>query len=120
LLHNRQCHVPGVVPGRRDNLQVVARPRPDLNVEIQPGYAVDGLGRDLVLFEPVIKSIKLLDLKLPQTVYLVLRFVDELSDFITYRENAEYRGHRRVLESCVVEISQTQDSKTRRWPRYSA
>ena len=38
---------------------------------------------------------------------MVLRFVEELSDFIAYKENLEYKGHRRVLESCKVEISQT-------------
>ena len=46
--------------------------------------------------------------KLPQTLYVVLRFVEELTDFIAYKENLEYKGHRRVLESCKVEVSQTE------------
>jgi hypothetical protein len=38
----------------------------------------------------------------------VLRYYEELTDFIAYKENLEYKGHRRVLESCRVEISQTE------------
>ncbi|MBV8762890.1 MAG: hypothetical protein JO257_36735, partial [Deltaproteobacteria bacterium] len=36
------------------------------------------------------------------------RYYEELTDFIAYKENLEYKGHRRVLESCKVEISQTE------------
>ena len=42
----------------------------------------------------------------------MLRFVEELTDFIAYKENLEYKGHRRVLESCKVEISQTEPDIT--------
>jgi hypothetical protein len=38
----------------------------------------------------------------------VLRYYEELTDFIAYKENLEYKGHRRVLESCKVELSQTE------------
>src|SRR6185312_8411027 len=89
-LHNRLCHAPG-----------------DLSFEVQPGYALDGMGNDLVLWETQIKTIIPEEYKLPQTLYVVLRFVEELSDFIAYKENLEYKGHRSVLESCKVEISQT-------------
>src|SRR6266700_3143448 len=66
------------------------------------------LCHDLVLWETQIKTIIPEEYKLPQTLYVVLRFVEELSDFIAYKENLEYKGHRRVLESCKVEISQTE------------
>jgi hypothetical protein len=107
-LHNRLCHAPGVVPGYSGELRVAARQRGDLSMEIQPGYAIDGMGNDLVLWETQIKTIIPEEYKLPQTLYVVLRFVEELSDFIAYKENLEYKGHRRVLESCKVEISQTE------------
>jgi hypothetical protein len=106
-LHNRLCHAPGVVPGHAGELRVTARARGDLSFEVQPGYAIDGQGNDLVLWETQIKTIVPEEYKLPQTLYVVLRFVEELSDFIAYKENLEYKGHRRVLESCKVEISQT-------------
>src|SRR5215471_2960263 len=106
-LHNRLCHAPGIVAGFLGDLRVTARQRGDLSMEIQPGYAIDGQGNDLVLWEPVIKTIVPEEYKLPQTLFIVLRFVEELTDFIAYKENLEYKGHRRVLESCKVEISQT-------------
>src|SRR6478609_8776822 len=106
-LHNRLCHAPGVVAGFLGDLRVTARQRGDLSMEIQPGYAIDGQGNDLILWETQIKTIVPEEYKLPQTLYIVLRFVEELTDFIAYKENLEYKGHRRVLETCKVEISQT-------------
>ncbi|MFI5288302.1 MAG: hypothetical protein ACHQ17_01565 [Polyangia bacterium] len=106
-LHNRLCHAPGVVAGHAGELKVMARARGDLSIEVQPGYAIDGQGHDLVLWETQIKNIVPEEYKLPQTLYVVLRFVEELTDFIAYKENLEYKGHRRVLEGCKVEISQT-------------
>ncbi len=107
-LHNRLLHSPGVVAGHAGELKVMARARGDLSIEIQPGYAIDGQGHDLMLWETQIKTIVPEEYKLPQQLYVVLRFVEELSDFIAYKENLEYKGHRRVLEGCKVEISQTQ------------
>src|SRR6185503_5133792 len=103
----RLCHAPGVIPGYAGELKVTARARGDLSIEVQPGYAIDGQGHDLVLWETQIKNIVPEEYKLPQTLYVVLRFVEELTDFIAYKENLEYKGHRRVLEACKVEISQT-------------
>ena len=106
-LHNRLMHAPGVVFGYNGDLKVVARARGDLSVEIQPGYAVDGQGRDLMLWDAEIKTLVLEEYKLPQTVYIVLRYYEQETDFIAYKENAAYKGHRRILESCKVEVSQT-------------
>src|SRR4029079_3980121 len=76
-------------------------------MEVQPGYAIDGQGNDLVLWEAQLKTVSPEEYKLPQTLYVVLRYTEELTDFIAYKENIEYKGHRRVLEGCKVEISQT-------------
>lgn len=106
-LHNRLMHAPGVVFGYTGDLKVVARARGDLSVEIQPGYAVDGQGRDLMLWDAEIKTLVLEEYKLPQTVYIVLRYYEQETDFIAYKENAAYKGHRRILEGCKVEVSQS-------------
>jgi len=106
-LHNKLLHAPGVALGYMGDLRVVARARGDLAMEIQPGYAIDAAGNDLVLWDAVIKTIVPEEYKLPQTLYVVLRFVEELSDFIAYKENLEYKGHRRVHEQARVELSQT-------------
>lgn len=107
-LHNRMLHSPGIVYGYASDLKVNARARGDLSVEVQPGYAIDGMGNDLLIHDAQIRNINLEELRLPQTVYIVLRYYEELTDFIAYKENLEYKGHRRVLESCRVEITQTE------------
>src|SRR5262244_1804850 len=107
-LHNRMMHSPGIVNGYAGDLRVTARARGDLSVEVQPGYAIDGMGNDLMIFDAAIRNINLEEFRLPQTIYIVLRYYEELTDFIAYKENLEYKGHRRVLESCRVELSQTE------------
>jgi hypothetical protein len=112
-LHNRMMHSPGIVYGYAGDLRVTARARGDLSVEVQPGYAIDGMGNDLMIQDAAIRNINLEEFKLPQTIYIVLRYYEELTDFIAYKENLEYKGHRRVLESCKVELSQTEPDITR-------
>jgi hypothetical protein len=112
-LHGRMLHAPGVVFGFGGDLRVQARARGDLSVEIQAGYAIDGQGNDLHLMDATIKNINPEEFRLPQTLYVVLRYYEELTDFIAYKENLEYKGHRRVLESCKVELSQTEPDITR-------
>jgi hypothetical protein len=107
-LHNRMLHSAGIVGGYAGDLKVNARARGDLSVEVQPGYAIDGMGNDLMIFDATIRNINLEEFRLPQTIYVVLRYYEELTDFIAYKENLEYKGHRRVLESCRVELSQTE------------
>ncbi|NVB81632.1 MAG: hypothetical protein HOV81_24775 [Kofleriaceae bacterium] len=111
-LHNRMLHSPGIVYGAAGDLRVTARARGDLSVEVQPGYAIDGMGNDLMIQDATIRNISLDELKLPQTIYIVLRYYEELTDFIAYKE-LEYKGHRRVLESCKVELSQTEPDISR-------
>ena len=66
-----------------------------------------------MIFDATIRNINLEEFRLPQTIYIVLRYYEELTDFIAYKENLEYKGHRRVLESCKVELSQTEPDITR-------
>src|SRR5690348_153236 len=106
-LHNRLCHAPGVVQQYGGELKCIARARGDLSFEVQHGYAIDGEGHDLVLWDTAIKTIVPEEYKLPAVLYIVVRFAEELTDFIAYKENLEYKGHRRVMESAKVEISQT-------------
>ncbi|HLL21659.1 MAG TPA: hypothetical protein VK427_05995, partial [Kofleriaceae bacterium] len=112
-LHNKLMHSPGIVYGFASDLKVTARARGDLSVEVQPGYAIDGQGNDLMVFDAMIRNINLEEFRLPQTIYIVLRYYEELTDYVQYKENLEYKGHRRVLESCRIEISQTEPDITR-------
>lgn len=105
MLHNEVLRAPGVVPGYGDGCRVTSRGRGDLSLEIGSGYAIDGTGHDIVVPEKQIRTINPADFKLPQTIYLVLRYVEEFTDFVAYKENLDYQGHRRIEESHKIELS---------------
>lgn len=107
-LHNRCFHGAGVVRGHRQELKVMARGRPDMSVEIAPGYALDGAGNDLMVWETEIKTIAKADYKLPLTIYIVAKYVEEFTDFIAYKENLDFKGHRRILEKCKIDLTITE------------
>ncbi|MEZ0230744.1 MAG: hypothetical protein ACAI25_19140 [Planctomycetota bacterium] len=105
-LHNKICHGRGVVPRYSGQLRVVARKRGDLSVEVMPGYALDGEGNDIVLWEPkivVIDPAKHAP-KMPGHVFVNVRYVDEPSDFVVNKANPKFKGHRRILETCRVDV----------------
>ena len=101
--HNQHCHGPGVVSGYAGELLVTGRG--DLSIEVQPGCAIDGEGRELVLWDTQIKHVRLEGLKLPQTIYVVARYQEEGTDFISYKNNLAVRGHRRILEGCSIDVT---------------
>ena len=105
-LHNRGLHRAGIVRGSGGDLLTSARG--DLSIEILDGAAVDGRGREVVLWEPVIKTISVEAYKPMQWVYVTLRFEEVPTDFIAYRSNLAVRGHRRMMETSVLEIGQTE------------
>jgi hypothetical protein len=107
-LHNRAFHGFGVVPGQLKDFRVLARGKGELAVEVQPGYAIDGRGNDIILWDTEIKTFVKSDYKLPQTVYLVAKYVEELTDFVAYKENLNYKGHTRVTELSKVDWSITE------------
>jgi hypothetical protein len=101
--HNMRCHGPGVITGYAGELAVTGRG--DLSIEVQPGCAIDGSGNELLLLDTQIKQVRTDGLKLPQTVYVVARYAEELTDFIAYKQNLAVRGHRRVLEGCEIDVT---------------
>jgi hypothetical protein len=102
-LHNRAFHGVGVVPGSRQEFRVAPRGKGELSVEVFPGYAIDGQGNDVVLEQPTILPLSKGDYKLPQTIYVVARYVEEHTDFIAYKQNLDFKGHRRIAELCKLE-----------------
>jgi hypothetical protein len=104
-LHNQVLHAPGVVPQYLGGMRVTQRGRGDMNVEIAAGYALDGSGRDIYLQEPVIKTINPADFRLPQTVYIVASYTEEPTDFVAYKENLQFKGHKRITEGVKVEVT---------------
>lgn len=101
--HNMRCHGPGVVTGFLGELHVTGRG--DLSIEVQPGCAIDGSGNEVILWDTTIKGVRTEALKLPQTVYVVARYTEELTDFISYKSNLAVRGHKRMLEGCEIDVT---------------
>ncbi len=107
-LHNRMFHGPGVIPHALGGFRVTGRGRGELAVEISNGYAIDGQGADIFLWETQIKQLNPNDFKLPTTVYLIARYVEEFTDLVKYKENPDLKGHRRIAEGSRIEWSVTE------------
>ena len=90
---------------RRLRGELVVSGRGDLSIEVQPGCAIDGSGNELILWDTQIKQVRTEGLKLPQTVYVVARYTEELTDFISYKQNLAVRGHRRVHEGAEIDVT---------------
>lgn len=103
-LHNRMLHGPGIAPHYEGGLMVKQRGRGELALEVHPGYAIDAQGHDIFLWDTEIKTVNPADFKLPQTLYVVAKYVEEFTDFIAYKENLDYKGHRRIAEKSKIEI----------------
>src|SRR5207249_10757718 len=43
-------------------------------------------------------------LKLPQTVYVAMKYFEEPTDFVAYKENPRFKGHRRIEEKVKIEV----------------
>src|SRR5437763_11747920 len=103
-LHNRVLHTPGVVPVEGGGRKGQARGRGDPSFEVAPGYGSDGGGNELVLRDPAVKVIEPDKLKLPQTVYVAMKYFEEPTDFIAYKENPRFKGHRRIEEKVKIDV----------------
>jgi len=106
-LHNHLYHSPGIVLNYSGELKLTAREKGDFSIEVAPGYAVDGNGNDIFLWETKVLTLDLSKYKLPLVVYIVLKYYDEPIDFITNKANPQYKGHRRIAERAKLEISAT-------------
>lgn len=104
-LHNRILHGSGVVRRFMGELRVASRRRGDMSVDVSPGYALDGQGNDLLLWEPRIVTIDAGKLpKLPVTAHVVLKYVDEPVDFVVNKANPKFKGHRRIFETVRIDV----------------
>ena len=101
-LHNRCLHTPGVVEHELENLEVRAN---GTSVDVRPGYAIDGQGRDLYLSQIKTLQINVKEYDLPTIVYVLIRYDEKKEDFRENRANKEYEGYAFVREHPVVEIS---------------
>lgn len=78
-LHNISLHTPGVIQGYREGLKVWAGPD-GMEINIGPGCAIDGRGRELYLEDTETKPIDPQGYKPPTTVYVVIRYEEKEVD----------------------------------------
>jgi len=78
-LHNISLHTPGVIQGYREGLKVWAGPD-GREINIGPGCAIDGRGRELYLEDTETKPIDPQGYRPPKTVYVVIRYGEKEVD----------------------------------------
>jgi hypothetical protein len=105
-LHNRCFHAAGVVMGEGSNLKIRVD---EGRLTVEPGYAVDGLGRDLYLSEP---------LALPPpvwteaTLYIYIAYDQKTIESRPNYTNPEYSGDAFVVEHPSIDwTDQAPDNK---------
>lgn len=103
--HARSLHTPGVVQGFLEELDVRMASEGRNVIEIAPGAAVDGYGRELYVPEPRTLKIVPGDFKLPEAVFVVIRHHEEKTDLRSNGTNPEYSGHAFIEESVRLEVS---------------
>ena len=103
-LHQKLFHGGGVVTGFLGGLAVSALGRGDLSLVVEPGLAVDGSGREILLPARQVVALDIRQFRPPQVVTLVIRRVEEPVDFVEDPECPEYKGHRRVLEKARLDL----------------
>ncbi len=104
-MHNMYLHTPGVVFGCLEDLKVTII-REGTAINIAPGYAMDGLGRDLYL--PESKEIQLPPLRSfnpPTKVYITLRSHERETDMRANHANPQYSGNAFIAEESMVEFT---------------
>lgn len=106
-LHNRCLHTPGVVDNYLEGLAVTAA-KDGTHVQVAPGCAIDGSGRELFL--PVAWDLPLnpKDYNPPTTVYVIISYGEEKVEWRPDKENPEFEGYAFIAErpKCEVVVSE--------------
>lgn len=103
--HNKYLHIPGIVFNCREELRVSVSDTGD-KLNVAPGYAIDGEGRDL--YVPEAKEITIPDLlsfNPPTTIYISLRYTENFHDRRENAANPMYSGYGCVSEDTIMEIT---------------
>ncbi|MBL9135539.1 MAG: hypothetical protein JNK85_06705 [Verrucomicrobiales bacterium] len=102
-LHNRSLHSPGVVRGEREELMVLVTENGTLNV--QPGCALDSVGRELYVPDAVTLDLKAKDLEVQRRLYVYITYGEGPVERRTHHLNPEYSGHAFVQENPQIRWS---------------
>jgi hypothetical protein len=103
--HNKYLHSPGVVLNCLEGLRVSVTDNGKI-FRIAPGFAIDGEGRDL--YVPETKEILvpyLQSFNPPTTIYISIRYTENLQDRRENTANPDFSGYSRVSEDTIIEIT---------------
>lgn len=103
-LHNRAMHTPGIVRGFLDEYRVRATQKGD-HLEVSPGLALDGNGRELLLTEAQTLAVDLRGINAATTLYVRARVEDVLSDRRDDPGNPGLSDFAAITERIQVEAS---------------
>ena len=101
-LHNIAMHHDGIVESYKSGLMVRQRQRPELSIIVDPGYAIDTLGRDVVLEESKVLRISRDEFYFPCTVYVVARYAEDVVEQQRMKDGS--RMPRYFGETCEVDV----------------
>ena len=108
-LYNQIFHGHGVVPGVMEELRVSSMKKGgNLTIIVSPGFAIDSQGRGLFLHEPSAKNVDYKKFKLPCTIYVVAKYNEAQEEFFQNKDNPEFQGYKKRLETAVIEITDRQ------------
>lgn len=106
MLYNSLFHGVGVIPDIMDELKVSAvKKGGNFTIVVGRGVAIDKKGRALFLNQPDAKILDYKKYKLPQTVYITLKYNEIMDEYFQNKENPEYQGYQKKVESALVDIS---------------
>lgn len=103
--HNKYLHSPGVVFDCLEGLRVSVSEKGNAFI-VAPGYAIDGEGRDL--YVPEAKEILIPDLQTfnpPTTIYITIRYTENMEDRRDNTTNPMYSGYACVTEDTAIEVT---------------
>jgi hypothetical protein len=107
MTHNLLFHGPGVVRGFRDELAVTLNDRGN-EITVGTGFAIDLLGRELLLATPSTHVIRHDEYKSPATLYVTLGYTSKEVDPRVNQGNPDYKGNAFVEEGASVTITTTE------------
>ena len=106
LFYNKLFHGFGVVAGFLDSLQVQSEKTKGglITLLITRGVAIDGLGRPLFLYEPQVLVLDPKKFKLPETVYIIVKYYERFDDYYQNKDNPDLQGYQKRLETVKLDI----------------
>lgn len=106
LLYNKLFHGIGVVPGVMEEMKVSPMKKGgNITIVISPGMSIDGNGRPLFLYQPQAMVVDYKKYQLPTTLYVVIYYNEALDEYYQNRENPEYQGYQKKVETSIIEIT---------------